>query len=71
MVRKVTKYADGGKVERDHSFDTDYKFPRPTYGEAVVDRLKRMVGGGAAGRAAKKVKGRERQINRQLADMGE
>lgn len=41
MVRRVHKYADGGKVVADHS-DNDYE--KPSYGRAVYDRARRMVG---------------------------
>lgn len=42
MVRRTHKYADGGKVVKDHTA-TGYVFPKPTYGEAVADRIKEMV----------------------------
>lgn len=74
MVRKVHKYADGGKVDRDHSYDTDYRYPKPKFKDAVVDRVKGLFTGGAAGRAAKKVDGsaggaRKRQLDRAIDDM--
>lgn len=40
MVRRVHKYADGGKVVRDHSYE------KPTYMGAVKDRVKSMLGMG-------------------------
>lgn len=73
MVRKVRKYADGGKVVADHT-STGYRYPKPTYTDAVKDRVKRLFTGGAAGRAAKKVDGgeggaRKRQIDKAVDEM--
>ena len=41
MVRRVHKYADGGKVVKDHS-----EYDKPTYMGAVKDRVKGMLGMG-------------------------
>lgn len=59
MVRKVRKYANGGQV-KDYT-STGYRWPKPTYGEAVFDRMKEMVSGGAAGKAAKQVDANRRK----------
>jgi hypothetical protein len=72
MVRKVRKYANGGQVT-DHT-SSDYRFPKPTYGEAVKDRVKGFFTSGAAGRAAKKVSGsgdgaRKRRLDKAIEDM--
>lgn len=75
MVRRAHCYADGGKVVKDHSMDTDYVYPKPTYADAVKDRVKRTFTSGMAGKAAKKVDGgegglRKRQIDKAIEDAG-
>jgi len=70
MVRKVHKYANGGQV-KDHSTETSYRYPKPTYMDAVKDRVKGMFTGGAAGKAAKEVDSnrRKRDLDRAIDDM--
>lgn len=81
MVIKKRKYANGGQI-KDHCADggipedmrTGYRYPKPSYAEAVKDRVKRAFTGGAAGRAAKKVDAseggaRKRQIDKAVDDM--
>ncbi len=41
MVRRTHCYADGGKVVADHS---ESEYESPTYGRALIDRARRMVG---------------------------
>ena len=72
MVVKKRKYANGGQV-KDHT-STDYRYPKPSYMEAVKDRVKGAFTGGAAGRAAKKVNGseggaRKRQLDKAIDEM--
>ncbi len=67
MVRRAHCYADGGKIVKDHTA-TDYRYPAPTYGEAVKDRVKSMFSSGAAAKAGKQVSGRQRQIDKAVDD---
>lgn len=74
MVRKTHCYADGGKVDHDHTYDTDYREPAPRYRDAFVDRVKALFTSGMAGKAAKQVSGskdgaRKRQIDKAVEDM--
>lgn len=66
MVRKVRKYANGGQI-KDHT-STGYRWPKPSYTEAVIDRVKGAFTGGAAGKAAKEVDNnrRKRDLDRAI-----
>lgn len=68
MVRKVRKYADGGKVIQDHSMETSYRYPKPKFGDAVIDRVKGLFTGGAAGKAAKQIDGGDRSRRKKQID---
>ena len=77
MVRKVHKYANGGQV-KDHYADggdvpeenrSDYRYPKPKFMDAVKDRVKGMFTSGAAGKAAKQIGGRKKQIDDAVDDM--
>lgn len=72
MVIKKRKYANGGQI-KDHNA-TSYRYPKPSYAEAVKDRVKGLFTSGAAGRAAKKVDAseggaRKRHIDEAVDDM--
>lgn len=72
MVVKKRKYANGGQV-KDHT-STDYRWPKPSFAEAVKDRVKGAFTSGAAGQAAKKVSGskdgaRKRQLDKAIDEM--
>ena len=68
MVRKVHKYANGGQI-KDHSTETSYRWPKPSYMDAVKDRVKGMFTGGAAGKAAKELDRRKPDLDRTIDDM--
>lgn len=69
MVRRVHKYADGGKIVRDHSNDTSYVYPKPSYADAVKDRVKGFFTKGAAKKASDEVTGRQKQLDKQIDSM--
>lgn len=67
MVVKRRKYANGGQIT-DHSTETNYRYPKPTYAEAVKDRVKGLFTSGAAAKAAKQVDGGDRSRRKKQID---
>lgn len=70
MVRRTHKYADGGKIVKDHSTESGYVYPKPTYMEAVKDRVKGFFSSGIAGKGADTLKRSKSLRDKQIEDAG-